>query len=77
MKKMMNMTNRLMLLIATILYSLPAMAQEEATKLDVNVTKTTETTTWYASPWVWVIGAAIFILLFAAILRGGGSRTDA
>ena len=77
MKKAINITNRLLFLISTILWSLPAIAQEEAVKIDANVTKTTETTTWYASPWVWVIGAAVFILLFAAILRGGSSRTDA
>jgi len=34
------------------------------------VTKT-ETTTWYTNPWVWVIGAAVFILLLVALLRGG------
>lgn len=32
---------------------------------------------WYASPWVWVVGGAIFILLLVALLRGGGSRSDA
>jgi hypothetical protein len=28
---------------------------------------------WYNSPWVWVLGAAVFILLLVALL-GGGSR---
>ena len=33
---------------------------------------------WYASPWVWVVGAAVFILLLVALTRGGGrDRTDA
>lgn len=27
---------------------------------------------WYANPIVWVIGAAVFILLLVALLRGGG-----
>jgi hypothetical protein len=36
---------------------------------------TTQTTDWYTSPWVWVIGAAIFILLLVALLRGNSSRT--
>lgn len=41
---------------------------------------TTTTTTenvdnWYASPWVWVVGAALFILLLVALLRGNSSRT--
>lgn len=38
----------------------------------------TEDSNWYASPWVWVIGAAVFILLLVALTRGGGrDRTDA
>jgi len=31
---------------------------------------------WYASPWVWVIGAAVFILLLVALTSGGRSRDD-
>jgi hypothetical protein len=42
-------------------------------KIDVNVTKDSA---WYASPWVWVVGAAIFILLLVALTRGGGRRAD-
>jgi hypothetical protein len=29
---------------------------------------------WYSNPIVWVIGAAVFILLLVALMRGGGSR---
>lgn len=29
---------------------------------------------WYTSPWVWVIGAAVFILLLVALTSGGRSR---
>ena len=41
-----------------------------------SVTKTTTTTsnTWYAEPWVWVVGIAVFILLLVALLRGGSKR---
>ena len=42
-------------------------------KIDVNVTKESA---WYASPWVWVVGAAVFILLLVALTRGGGRRAD-
>lgn len=28
---------------------------------------------WYMSPWVWVVGGAVFILLLVALTRGGGS----
>lgn len=42
------------------------------TRIDMN-----EGGEWYTSPWVWVIGAAVFILLLIALLRGGNNRTDA
>lgn len=29
---------------------------------------------WYTSPWVWIVGAAVFILLLVALTRGSGSR---
>ena len=31
---------------------------------------------WYTSPWVWVAGAAVFILLLVALLRGSGDKVD-
>lgn len=75
MKSLEKMMSRLMMLVLTMFASVYAIAQEEAAKLDVDVTRT-ETTTWYTNPWVWIVGVAVFILLFAAIVRGG-SRTDA
>lgn len=45
-------------------------AQETETKrVDINVTKSDGN--WYASPWVWIVGAAVFILLLVALTRGG------
>lgn len=43
----------------------------------VTVTKE-ETSDWFSNPWVWIIGAAVFILLLVALLGRGGSsaRTD-
>ncbi|MEO8569610.1 MAG: hypothetical protein ABI419_10745 [Ginsengibacter sp.] len=41
---------------------------------DVNVKITKESTTWYAQPWVWVVGGAVFLLLLVALLRGGGNK---
>lgn len=52
-------------------------AQADSTISSTTTTKTTqETTTWYSSPWVWVAGAALFILLLAAILKGSGGRSS-
>jgi len=46
-----------------------AMAQDGDKKVDINVN--TKGNAWYASPWVWVVGAAVFILLLVALTRGG------
>jgi len=36
----------------------------------VTTTKHTETYTWYAEPWVWVVGGIVLILLLVAIFSG-------
>ena len=53
--------------IAMVLAILPAFSQLE---IEVGVDKKE----WYEQPWAWVAGAAVFILLLAAILRGGRKR---
>jgi hypothetical protein len=44
--------------------------------INVSTTKSSTTTSegWYTSPWVWVVGAAVFILLLVALLNNRGSR---
>jgi hypothetical protein len=58
----------------TLVMAFIAMAQEEATKVDINLNKEGGGGNWYTSPWVWVAGAALFILLLVALTSGGGSR---
>ena len=43
--------------------------ETKSTKISIS-----EEGNWYASPWVWVVGAAVFILLLVALTRGGGNR---
>lgn len=50
--------------------SLLAVAQETK-QVDVNISADGGGGNWYASPWVWVVGAAVFILLLVALTRGG------
>ncbi len=47
----------------------------ETKKIDVDI-DTNSGGNWYTSPIVWVIGAAVFILLLVALTRGGGRRAD-
>ena len=56
------------------LYSSMALLAQETKKVDVDI-NTNKGDNWYASPWVWIIGAAVFILLLVALTRGG-RRTD-
>ena len=46
-----------------------SLAQEKSTNVDINVNKGGGG--FWASPWVWIVGAAVFILLLVALLRGG------
>ena len=56
--------------VLAALVSAITFAQEKKGELDVNI-NTNEGNNWYASPLVWVVGAAVFILLRVALLRGG------
>lgn len=58
------------LTLLTVLTSIILFAQEKTAQVDVDVNKTTSTTTWYTSPWVWIVGAAVFILLLVALTSG-------
>jgi hypothetical protein len=66
--------NKLFTLIVSTILSFVVFAQEKG--VEVDVTKTTSTTHWYASPWVWVVGAAVFILLLVALTRGSSRSAD-
>jgi hypothetical protein len=40
---------------------------------DINITSSAGDT-WYTQPWVWIIGAAVFVLLLVALLSGSKGR---
>jgi hypothetical protein len=54
------------------LVNLFVLAQEKTAEIDVDINK--DEGNWYAAPWVWVVGGAVFILLLVALLRGNRSR---
>ena len=67
-------TNRFIMVIAIMFMNVVAFAQEKS--LDVNVDVNKGGSGWYANPWVWIVGAAVFILLLVAIVRGGSRTSD-
>lgn len=58
----------LVLLFMACLMQVTAWAQEKG--VDINITKESSSSNWYAAPWVWIVGAAVFILLLVALTRG-------
>ncbi len=61
--------------VIAALVSIVLFAQDKAKDINVDVNKGGGGN-WYASPWIWIVGAAIFILLLVALTRGGGRRAD-
>ena len=74
MKTISNVITRIMLAIAGSFLSLVCLAQEKSAdvKVDINTNKGGN---WYAQPWVWIVGGAVFILLLVALLRGGNRQS--
>jgi hypothetical protein len=67
--------NKLTMTLFTLFISVITFAQETK-KVDVDIdTDAGGGGNFFASPWVWVVGIAVFILLLVALLRGG--RKDA
>jgi hypothetical protein len=64
--------HRLIAILVFNLMALASFAQDKGIDIDINVKKEKE---WYQQPWVWVVGAAVFILLLVAILRGGKKKS--
>jgi hypothetical protein len=64
-----SVIRRGLLAFALLLHSLMLYAQAE---IDVNINKNGGGDGWYKNPVIWIIGAAVFILLLVALLRGRG-----
>ncbi len=67
MKKIQLFSTKTFTVLAAMLLSFGAFAQDKNVDVNLNVDKGGN---WYTQPWVWVVGGLIFILLLAAILRG-------
>lgn len=71
--KLQNWFTKFVLAIATVFVSVVSFAQETK-KVDVDINSGGDGGNFFASPWVWVIGVAVFILLLVALMRGGARR---
>ena len=64
-----NTAGKLGLLALMLVATVTTYAQDK--KIDVNIGIDKGDSQWYTQPWVWIVGAAVFILLLVAMLRGG------
>lgn len=49
-----------------------AFAQDK--KVDVNISTDKGGGNWYAQPWVWIVGGAVFLLLLVALMRSNSNK---
>jgi hypothetical protein len=61
------------LFILSLFISIFAFAQEGGTDINVDINKGGGAA-WYTSPWVWIVGAAVFIFLLVALLRDNDAK---
>ena len=71
MKLLTTAAAKLVFLVLSFVAPLLTLAQE-GTKIEVDIDKN-DGGNWYTNPVVWIIGAAVFILLLVALLRGNNS----
>ena len=64
---------KLILVLTGLFMTIVSFAQDKS--VDVNIS-TNKNNNFWGQPWVWVVGAAVFILLLVAILKSG-SKKDA
>lgn len=68
-----NYFSKATLFFMTLFISMISFAQDKK-EVDINVN--TKGDNWYGQPWVWVVGAAVFIIVIVALLRGN-NRSNA
>jgi hypothetical protein len=70
-----NIVSRFAAVVMLCMIQVFAWAQDSTVSSRTVTTESTTTTTeWYTQPWVWIAGAAVFVLLLIALLRGNSSK---
>lgn len=74
MKKLTSgLSAKLSFVLASLLMSFLSFAQDK--QIDVNINKGSDNGgNFMASPWVWVVGGAVFIIILVAIMKGNSNK---
>ena len=70
MKALLSRISGLCLFLVT---TIQTFAQDDK-KVDVDINVGKDNSNWYQQPWVWIVGAAVFIIIIVALMRGGGKK---
>jgi CHASE3 domain sensor protein len=75
MKQLQNIsTNLKKSLVIGALFFFQSIAWAQDKEVDVNLNLNEGASDWYAQPWLLVVGAAVFIIIIVALLRGKSSN---
>lgn len=70
--------NKIALTFMFSMVQLLAMAQDStggsSSITKESTTTTTTTSEWYTQPWVWIVGAAVLIVIIVALMRGNSTK---
>lgn len=67
-QKILKPAKSIIFLFLSMLFSLISFVQNKKVDIDINTKSGNDN--FFLQPWVWVVGAALFILLLVALLRG-------
>ena len=66
---------RMCLTIIAAFTGMLALAQEKGADIDVNINKDGGGSSFWGSPVMWIVGAAVFIILLVAVSRGSSRQS--
>ncbi len=72
-KKFSTAFKNFLAILVLCMYQTIAFAQDKKVDVDITTDKGSGGN-WYAQPWVWIVGGAVFLLLLVALMRSNSNR---
>ncbi len=67
-KSFLNVARKISMLPLLLFATIAVWAQDK--KVDVSINTKSDSGNFFTQPWVWVVGAAVFIIILVALLKG-------
>lgn len=68
-----NISVKLSLFLSFLLFTMYSVAQDTK-KIDIDINTKGNDNNFFMQPWVWVVGAAVFIIILIALLKNNKSK---